>query len=385
MASIDSLSPVVLGSRLRAARSSAGRTQEEAATHLGFARPTLVAIEKGDRRVRIDELVTLAELYNTSCGALLHEERAIPEFVPQFRMTMGTEADRSDANAAVRLLERLAGAYADLMRLVGVEEDVAYPSPVRLIRGQVLEQAEDAALSVRSVLGLGLSPIPDLPATLESEWAFRIFVRPIQSRISGVYAYTRAMGPCVLLNAKHPPARRQLSAAHELGHFISTREGVEVAIFDSGMDDGLGERFANRFGPAFLMPAPALRRRYNDVIAAGNFSPRHLIFLAHSFHVSIEAMCRRLEALRLIPSGTWDMLVRRGFGAEHVREAAGSAQIGAWAMPHTTRLDMLVAEAYERGLVSEGQLASMLDMDRVDVRELLDRIGADDGEGLDGL
>lgn len=380
MPALDAIDPIKLGDRLRAARASARKTQEQAASAIGIGRPTLVAIEKGERRVRMSELVALAEVYGTSANALLHQARPIPEFTPQFRRTMGKESDEAASIDAVRLLERLAAAYASLSRMLGQTSQANYPPPLKLVRGQVYEQAEDAALAVRSALGVGLSPIPDLSALLDGEWYFRIFVRSLESRISGVYAYSAELGPCVLLNAKHPFGRRQNTLAHELGHFVSTREAVEVAVLDSSTDDSPGEKFASRFGPAFLMPGPALRRRYNEITATDQFSVRHLIFLAHAFHVTNEGMCRRLEGLRLVHSGTWDMLRERGFRDEHVKPVLGpQAEFSGRSGP--TRLDLMASEAYERRLVSEGQLASMLDLDRIGVRELLDTLAADGEEG----
>jgi Zn-dependent peptidase ImmA (M78 family)/transcriptional regulator with XRE-family HTH domain len=382
MSTIDNISPEKLGERLRSARASARRTQEQAAAHLGVARTTLIAIEKGERRIRMAELQALATYYGSSCNSMLHVERLIPELVPQFRMTMGTDADESDALRAVRLLERLAGAFAGLAGLVGFVTSANYPATVRLARDQVAEQAEDAALALRSQLGLGLSPIPDLRAVLENELQFRVFERSLPSRVSGVYGFTPDVGPCVLLNALHPFTRRQTTLGHEAGHFMSTRDAVEVAIGDGSESDIVAERFAARFGPALLMPAPALRLRYNEILSSqGKFSPRHLIYLAHSFHVSLEAMCRRLEVLRLIKSGMWEALRRQGFGRRDVVEVMGDSATHAPA-PIPSRLNLLAAEAYERGLVSEGQLASMLDLDRLSIRDLLDEFAGGQDEGV---
>lgn len=52
-----------VGDRLRVARSASGLTQEQAAERLGLARTTLVAIERGDRQPRPEELVAFAKLY----------------------------------------------------------------------------------------------------------------------------------------------------------------------------------------------------------------------------------------------------------------------------------------------------------------------------------
>jgi DNA-binding XRE family transcriptional regulator len=68
------LAPAELGERLRVAREAVNLTQKEAADAISVARTTLVAIEQGQRRIRIGEVQRLAKLYETSVNALLRRE-----------------------------------------------------------------------------------------------------------------------------------------------------------------------------------------------------------------------------------------------------------------------------------------------------------------------
>ena len=61
--SLEQLSPTDTGERLRIAREAANVTQAAAATAIGVARTTMIAIEQGERRVRIDELQKLAKVF----------------------------------------------------------------------------------------------------------------------------------------------------------------------------------------------------------------------------------------------------------------------------------------------------------------------------------
>ena len=61
---------VELGERLRAARSGASLTQDEAAASVGMARTTLVAIESGKRAIKPRELLALSRHYGVSAGKL---------------------------------------------------------------------------------------------------------------------------------------------------------------------------------------------------------------------------------------------------------------------------------------------------------------------------
>jgi Zn-dependent peptidase ImmA (M78 family) len=219
---------------------------------------------------------------------------------------------------------------------------------------------------------------------LELELGIRVFIRPIHSSISGVFAFDPQVGACVLLNANHPRDRRATSAAHEMGHFVSSRETVDVYTEDwhSGSRE---ERFANAFASSFLMPAAAIRQRFREISTIkGKFSARHLILLAHGFHVSVEAMCRRLEALELLPKGSYESLRERGLSQETVHQVLGdSPPDNSITMP--PRLAFLAVEAYERRLLSEGQICEKLQMDRVEVRRLIDVLGAEDSYGSEAL
>ena len=69
-----------LGDRLKRARLDAGLTQADVASRIGIARPTLVAIEKGDRSVQPGVLRQLAAIYQ------------VPVNLPEERLRQITEA-----------------------------------------------------------------------------------------------------------------------------------------------------------------------------------------------------------------------------------------------------------------------------------------------------
>ena len=85
---INQTSLVDLGERLRLARDAANLTQKQAADAITIARTTLVAIEQGQRRVRMDELLQLAKLYRASVNALLRSESVHVDLVPRFRRSL---------------------------------------------------------------------------------------------------------------------------------------------------------------------------------------------------------------------------------------------------------------------------------------------------------
>ena len=174
-----------------------------------------------------------------------------------------------------------------------------YPPARPLLPGAVRLQAENDATDLRQWLGLGLAPIHDVTSLLEPDLGVRVHVRPLDGRVSGLFACDDEVGACILLNAHHPRARRAQTAAHELGHLTSSRQTPDVCRFDRH-EDSRAERYADAFGRAFLTPARAVTHRFQDVTAgASRLTRHHVILLAHAFGVSREALVRRLEELEL--------------------------------------------------------------------------------------
>ena len=126
--------------------------------------------------------------------------------------------------------------------------------------------------------------------------------------------------------------------------------------------------------------------KFQDVTAgASQLTRRHIVILAHAFGVSREAMVRRLEELKLARPGTWNWFAANGgITDEHVRQVLGEAapdQARAEASDLLPiRLSVMVGEAWRRELLSEGQIARLLELDRTEVRELVDIWSEEGGE-----
>ncbi len=381
------IDPIALGERLRLARDAAKITQAQAAEAISAARTTLVAIEQGGRRPRLEELQTLAGLYGTTVNALLRRESAKVDLRPRFRRT---QDGGSAVEMASALLTDLVKAEVELEDWLGVVRGRSAPPERPILPGNVLAQAEEDAFELRQWLGIGDAPVHDMVSILELQLGARVFVRRLEAKISGLYAYDNDAGPCVLLNALHPKERRAQTAAHELGHYISTRNAPD-SLYEGSPEQTREERYANAFARAFLTPARTVKSMFRDTTAgATNLTRRHVIVLAHGFGVSREALVRRLEELDLVPNGTWDWFERTGgITNDQARQVLGEnpafdprGEDGERSV--SLRLQLLAAEAWKRGLLSEGQVVSLLKIDRVQARELIDAYEADE-EAADGL
>src|SRR5712692_4747609 len=80
---LEHMDPKVLGGRLQEARRARGLTQQAVAEYLGVARTTLVAIEKGERRLLPDELIKLAAFYGPSVSGFVRRQLLLEGFAPQ--------------------------------------------------------------------------------------------------------------------------------------------------------------------------------------------------------------------------------------------------------------------------------------------------------------
>lgn len=374
---LDTIEPVVLGGRLADARRARRLTQQQAADALGVARTTLTAMEKGVRRPRAAELLALSRLYGRQVNDLVQPARPadVPGFLEQMRHARGDGG--VGAAADILRFEQFCRWYLDLEATLGAPLARRYPGPYDISATSPERAAEEVAESERNRLGLGDGPIGDLWGMVESDVGLRLFALPMDNgRIAGMFLYSEDFGGCIAINANHPEERRRWSVAHEYAHFLTTRFRPEISVLEGYRRVPEGERFADAFARHFLMPAAGLVRRFQAMRRSKDapLTPADILTLSALYRVSFQAMMFRLEELKLLPAGTWDRLRARGFKPAEAQRIAGIPRAEPAHVRLPRRYEMLVAQAYERGLLTEGQLAQRLATDRVDaqrrVREL---------------
>jgi len=239
---------------------------------------------------------------------------------------------------------------------------------------------------LRDWLGLGPGPVSDIVSILDMQLGIRVYVRRLDGKVAGLYAYDDAAGACILLNQSHPPERLTYTGAHEGGHFISTRRQPEVLTNDE-KPKSREERYADAFARCFLTPARAVRQRFAQITAGqSHLTRRHIILLAHAFGISREAMVRRLEELSLAREGTWDWFnANGGITDDQARQVLGEVSSPSLnpvrAQGHVPpRLALLMREAWKQEMYSEGQLARLLRLNRHEIREILDGAEVEESE-----
>jgi Zn-dependent peptidase ImmA (M78 family) len=287
---------------------------------------------------------------------------------------------------SVNLLEELCQNYLELEDLTGQSLGQNY-LPVYQYKSRGVEAAaEGLAIRERNRLGLGDGPLPILRDILEQYVGLRIFYLPLVSaKFSAIYFYEHTLGGCIAINSQHPEDRCRWSLTHDYAHFLADRYRPRVLGEDQYQRLPESERFADSFARYFLMPTNSVTQRFNAIYQEKErITPADLIKLAHYYGVSFEAMIYRLEDMKLIPSGIYERLKERGFKIEEARNKLGLEKIPAQREKLPIRYQRLAVEAYHQELLSEGQLAHLLQTDRLDVRRMvMDRPWSESDEILD--
>ncbi len=372
------IDPRVLGQRIVEARKARGKTQEDVAEFLGYSRPTYIAIEKGERPVKPDEIIKLASYFGRKVNQLVRPGEPVTDLQPHLRAVVDRmkPAERTGLNAAIDQFQALAEDYRELERIMNAPLRTTYPPEVALNpRIDPTEQAEVAAEQERKRLGLGDQPVISLRNTLERLVGLRIFCSgDLPSNIAGMYAYSSELGACILINRKHPPERRRVSMLHEYGHLLLSSDRYKPGIdyLTAPGRKPANERFAEAFALSFLMPATSVREQFQETVATtGDFRVADLCRMKHSYCVSLEAMTLRVEELGLISRGMWEHLKESQFAPRKAEAMLGlpSHPVNDDIVPERYRY--LAVSAYERGDLGDSDLAHYLRCDVVTAREIV--------------
>jgi Zn-dependent peptidase ImmA (M78 family)/DNA-binding XRE family transcriptional regulator len=370
----DKFDPRIVGQRIAEARKARGKTQEEVAEFLECSRPTYIAIEKGDRLAKSEEIVKLAAFLGRKVHELVRPTEPVVDLQPHLRAAVEKRkgADEAALNAAIDELQRLAEDYRDLEKLMGAPLRFNYPPEVTLTsRIDAAELAEGVAQQERQRLGLGDQPVIYLRNTLEWDVGLRIFYWDLPSPIAGMYTYTADLGCCILVNKKHWPERRRVSMLHEYGHLIVDRYKPGIDYLTMTGRKPANERFAGSFALSFLMPASSVRQRFHDVVTTtGNFRVADLRRLSHFYYVSVEAMALRLEQLGLIQKGSSQFLKESKFSPREAAELLDLQPQPVNDFPFPERYKYLAVGAFERGEIGDSDLAHYLRCDVVEARAI---------------
>lgn len=340
-----------------------------------MSRPTYIAIEKAARRPRPEELVKLAALYKLPLNKLLREDSRPQQRRPNLRSVLElSKGVQTELEAAITLLSAYIDDYQYLERLVDARPATNFPPQVRIPPGPVERFAEHCAQEERARLNLGAHQPIYTPRKVLEDAGVHIFVDKLDSKLAGLYVFVPGFGYCILVNSVHPRERRHWTIAHEYGHFLADRDRPGVDYLKPMQRKSEGERFADSFAAAFLMPETGIQRRfYEEVERTGDFKVGDLCRIADYFAVSLMAMTLRLESLGLIPRGSWDGISESRVPVRELKRQAVTEptydQDSPEAFPQ--RYKLLAVQAFEDDKITEGQLAKLLRCSRIEARGIV--------------
>jgi Zn-dependent peptidase ImmA (M78 family)/DNA-binding XRE family transcriptional regulator len=373
---LDSIDPRRLGDLLQQARKKMGMTQADAARVIDAARTTLVAIEKGERRLKPNELIQLARAYGRSVSDFVRPTPAIEPFEVQFRAVYHRqEQEELQISPVIEHFEQLCRNYLELEQIMDAPMTRTYPPEYRCNTLPLEAAAENIALAERQRLGLGDGPLPQLRDILELNVGIRVFYLKMPPKYSEIYSYDPQLGACMAINQNHYEERRRWSMAHGYLHFLAHRHKPVLDFDGQYQRRPESEQLAESFPKYFLMPTSGLLRRFNDMSSVhGKFTTTNLFTLANYYGVSLEALALRMEGMALLRTGTWDRLRDRGIKVRKVQQDLGLQETAHRSDQLPVHYQHLAIDALEQGKITEGRFADFLEVDRLEARRIAEEL-----------
>ncbi len=279
----------LIPSRLRDARKFLRISQEELGDRIGVSRQAISQFERGDRTPDPETFSALVASLEQPPGFFTSEDA--PEFgasTTRFYRKFGSDTIRR---------REACDTYASWFVQVAKAFDgfVNYPS-INIPQYDPADFGEDGideiAERIRSDWGLGLGPITNVLALLESNGIIACRYEMANENVEA-FSFWNGSRPFIFMaSEKKAGVRTRFDLAHELGHLVMHRHVDSAEIEDKAFLKEL-ERQADRFAGAFLLPKHSFP---NEV-----FTPRLDAFveLKKRWRVSIQAMIYRCADLRI--------------------------------------------------------------------------------------
>lgn len=284
----------LIPSKLRDARKALRLTQEELGERVGVTRQMISAYESGDKSPDPETFGKLLSALGQPAAYFTTPDRPVfGDYRPHFFRKIGPNTARRNDACKVwgDWFVQAARYLGDLVNY----PPVAIPEASRPIdpAGRYEEEEiEVAAEECRQQFGLGLGPISNVLALLESR-GIAACRYDIEDNIDAFSFWCGDRPFIFMASEKESGARLRYDLAHELGHFVLHRWIEEEEIADPKMLKAI-EAEADRFAGAFLLP----RKSFPYEV----YTPRLDAFvdLKRRWIVSVQAMIYRCKDLDVI-------------------------------------------------------------------------------------
>ncbi|MFZ1730535.1 MAG: XRE family transcriptional regulator [Bacteroidota bacterium] len=290
-----------IGRRIALLRDEMAMNQADLAEKLGFRhRQTLQAIETGERKISVEELMKLIDLSGRSLEYFTDPFLWVGEGAFSFRA-------ESLASSEATGFEKTAGSWVMLWRWLCEINGLRQTSRPDLGIGTKSTFEDVGVIAERIVSWFDLGPVPALRLgpRLESELLIPVLYVDIPKGISGATYHSGPMN-AILINRKDAAGRRNFDLAHEFFHALTWEDMPPVRLDSDQPQDKTSirrEQLANVFASTLLMPESSVRKFWRKAASSNdqlNPIPNVIREGAEHFQVSSLAFAWRLVSLKLI-------------------------------------------------------------------------------------
>lgn len=330
--------------RIKQLRLARGFSLDDLAAHMGglVTKQALSKYEKGEMQPSSSVLARLAGALGTNAADLLRPQDFTISMLAFRKMASMGVKEQESAKASIQtefekrllLQARLPGDRKLGVRIAAYE-----------VKNE--GEADAAAESLRKEMRLGVDPIGNLTALLEDH-AVHVLCIEASRKFDGFSAIAKdsagtAVSAAVVCRKDAAGDRQRLTLAHELAH-LTLRGG----------NDDQSEKFAYRFGAAFLVPREPLVREVGEKRTSLNVN--ELLLLKARFGVSVQALIRRMRDLEIISEPGYKSacitISRMGWRAKEPGTPIPPEQ--------STWLERSALRAWSEGLINESEMLSLV-------------------------
>ncbi|WP_417790725.1 helix-turn-helix domain-containing protein [Terasakiella pusilla] len=277
--------------RLTDARVVKQMSQTDLADRIGVTRQAVSAYERGSKSPEPQTMARISEVLEQPIYYFMGEN--LPSFgegSPRFFRAFGPKTNKRNLMCGVLgdwfvQIGKYVEGYVNLP-----EVDIPSVDPVGADGRYTDEEIEQAAEMVRERWGLGVGPISNTVALLESKGVL-VARCPVEGEQIEAFSFWNGGQPFVFLASnKDAAVRSRFDVVHELGHLV-LHQGVDQEEIEDPKKLKVIEAEANRFAGAFLLPRVSFP---NEV-----YTPRLDAFrdLKERWKVSIQVMVYRCKNL----------------------------------------------------------------------------------------
>jgi len=336
-----------IGERIRAARITAGFSQQVLADKVGLSKMAISKYEAGAVIPKSGMLITLGKVLGVKVEYFLRPA-TVQLSPPLYRCKKALAKKEEDMilGKTQEWLER----YLTIEQISGVKKDLDVPKKENC-RVRTFNDIEKLAERIRKEWNLGLDPIENVMDVLEQH-GIKVGEVDAPENFDALTLRYDIEHPIIIVNKKLPGDRQRFSLAHELGHLLMKIE--------SDLDE---ENAAHRFAGAFLVPKEMTFLELGALRKMLDF--RELYVLKHKFGMSMGAWIHRASELGIITQQAsdrhWMQMRARGWHKTEPEKQVPSES--------PTHMKLLLFRAVSEHKISQSRFTELLGEENVRAAE----------------